>query len=269
MGNSESFDLISTSDQKNSSKKKTATHHQNSQSISSSLNKITSFDLNGIFRRLSDDISDYKVEKNVKKNKLVTPTAPPPPSPPEPHFTNKSIQQDKTEPSISEPTYSQASSDASESDYVERKLQELEYINVSEKKFVTVTLTKNDELVQEEEMKIEAVTEPKQRPEHQSNDKNEIVDEKTLSLKDTDDKLDDSEAVTSVEDDVDIINLEDKEQDPIDKDSSVDNPETEPNLELNSETAANDETYGKSKNDYADNNMEAEDETYGEHRCVI
>lgn len=69
MGNSESFDLLSISEYKNSTKKKHATHHLNSQFISPSLNSITSFDLNGIFRRLSDDINDFKTIEPIEKTK--------------------------------------------------------------------------------------------------------------------------------------------------------------------------------------------------------
>lgn len=70
MGNSESFDLLSISEYKNSTKKKHATHHLNSQFISPALNSITSFDLNGIFRKLSDDITDFKTAPidTAKKN---------------------------------------------------------------------------------------------------------------------------------------------------------------------------------------------------------
>ena len=90
MGNSESFDLISISDLKNSSnttnnntktssrntKKKyhAATHHQHAQSISAAItSSITSFDLNGIFRRLSDDLTGaYPPPPNISESKNST-----------------------------------------------------------------------------------------------------------------------------------------------------------------------------------------------------
>ena len=78
MGNSDSFDLIHTATEikgnlKNSGKKKLANtkhksekQHINQEQLRQLDNSIASFDLNGIFRRLGDDINQYRLKDQTK-----------------------------------------------------------------------------------------------------------------------------------------------------------------------------------------------------------
>ena len=78
MGNSDSFDLIHTATEikgnlKNSGKKKLANakhktekQHIQQEQLRQLDNSIASFDLNGIFRRLGDDINQYRLKDQIK-----------------------------------------------------------------------------------------------------------------------------------------------------------------------------------------------------------
>lgn len=216
MGNSESFDLITISDQNqkhNKTIKKKPTHHHHSQTISNSLKTITSFDLNGIFRKINEESNDYHPEK---KNKMQT-TAPPPPSSPETKVndittaneTGKNLETKREEKS-EEVAYSQSSSESSEPEYIEQKLQEVENMNVPETKFLSVTLTKSTDNLQNtsDVVKPDDINE-----ESIKNDESEKSDETVKS--DESNKKEESEKTEVVIDEnkneEDMINLDNEE----------------------------------------------------------
>lgn len=144
MGNSESFDLINIpenpqSNPKNKNKKynhkasrKRAVHHHHSQTISSSLKSITSFDLNGIFRKINEEQNTYHPEKKsaaVITAKIIA-SAPP---------LEEPLSQLEEIPI----TATESSSESESSNYIERKIQEVEDMTVPvERKLISVTLTK-------------------------------------------------------------------------------------------------------------------------------
>jgi len=178
MGNSESFDLISISDLKNSTgtRKKHATHHQHTQSISASINSITSFDLNGIFRRLSDDNADFRTSEKTKA---------------------ESTTKDISKPESPEPaTNSQDISLTSESDYVEKIAADLKSVDMPLKDFSLVSLKTGETIGDGEE-------EPTQV---QLKDATEVIK-----------KVETVEVVIVNSEEEDIIALDDKEQ-TVDKD---------------------------------------------------
>lgn len=173
MGNSESFDLIDIPENppntkhkhKHQSKKKPS-HHHHSQTISSSLKSITSFDLNGIFRKINEEQNNYHPDKKSAAIKIaeVIASAPPQPEP-------------DAEPTAEESTRPLSCTDTSESEstnsnYVESKIQEIESMAVPEKRLISVTLTKgvdnsaesestpkSDETESEKPSSVEAVKE--------------------------------------------------------------------------------------------------------------
>ncbi len=185
MGNSESFDLISISDLKNSTgtRKKHATHHQHTQSISASINSITSFDLNGIFRRLSDDNADFRTSEKTKAES-----------------TTKGLisnQDEISKPQSPEPaTNSQDISLTSESDYVEKISADLKIVDMPLKDFSLVSLKTGETIGDGEE-------EPAQV---QLTDATEVIK-----------KVETVEVVIVNSEEEDIIALDDKEQ-TVDKD---------------------------------------------------
>ncbi len=193
MGNSESFDLINISDLKNSTpttRKKHATHHQHSQSISSSVNSITSFDLNGIFRRLSDDNTDFRAFE--KSNATAA----------------KDFGQDEISKSESpEPiAISHNISLSSDSDYVEKIETHIKGVDMPLANNSLASLSKNANIKSDEE-DVKQV---------QLTDATEIIK-----------KVETVEVVILHDDDEDIIALDDKEH-KVDKSACVlDNLESE------------------------------------------
>lgn len=146
MGNSESFDLINIPENpqqqqqpntkqkhKHQSKKKRPSHHHHSQTISSSLKSITSFDLSGIFRKINEEQNNYHPDKKFSGQPItvakVVASAPPQPEPvPEQDALFK-----ESRPSSHCTDSSEASESSTQANYVESKIQEV----------ISVTLTKS------------------------------------------------------------------------------------------------------------------------------
>lgn len=217
MGNSESFDLISISDNtnKNTLRKKPVAQYQHTQSISSSSKTITSFDLNGIFRRINDDYEAEKAKASINRTKssaaaviLCNPESINQQTIEEPTDQTLSkalLLEDKTESVNSRASFESSGSD---SDYVDRRLSDLDLITVPDKHFVSVTLTKSDQVdqVTSDEL-VESLHKEESVPD-------EVVEEVVPELLEPEviKEVENVDEVAIIEDEVDIINLEDKEE---------------------------------------------------------
>lgn len=144
MGNSESFDLINipenpqqpnTKHKRKHQSKKRPSHHHHSQTISSSLKSITSFDLNGIFRKINEEQNSYHPDRKsaqaITMPKVIA-SAPPQPEPaPEPE--QDALAKESRPSSHCTDSSESSESSSTQSNYVESKIQEV----------ISVTLTKS------------------------------------------------------------------------------------------------------------------------------
>jgi hypothetical protein len=261
MGNSESFDLVTFPEQNNqqnqqnkknqkkqkqkNSNNKKPSHHQHSQTITSSLKTITSFDLNGIFRKISEENNEHYPEKKIDTNELIA-TAPPPDS---------EIITEPSETSDSRPS-SRTESSESDCSYVEQKMQEVERMSVLEKEFVSVTLTKCVENSPEI-----APTEAKPYEQNEESDSSETIQQTSEEVEVV--------IVKEIENE-DIINL-DKDEIEMEQQEKNGEETSEPNKdEENNEITADTLEYeSEVKIVIKTEELEVEEETSDEKRCTI